>query len=134
MATANARAKRQRGEIEALPSGSLRVKVYAGVDPVTKRRHYLHETIPAGPTAQREAEKVRTRLLAQVDERRNPRTRATVAQLLDRWLEMLDVEASTRQGYPQARQACPAAARQGSGGPAGLGDAGVVLCDAAQMP
>lgn len=91
--------KRQRGEIETLPSGSLRVKVYAGIDPVTKRRHYLHETVPAGPSAAREAEKVRTRLLAQVDERRNPRTRATVAQLLDRWLDVLDVEASTRQGY-----------------------------------
>jgi integrase len=99
MATANGRAKRQRGEIETLPSGSLRVKVYAGVDPVTKRRHYLHETVAVGPTAQREAEKARTRLLAQVDERRNPRTRASVNQLLDRWLEVLDVEASTRQGY-----------------------------------
>jgi len=27
------RAKRSRGEIEALPSGSLRVRVYAGIDP-----------------------------------------------------------------------------------------------------
>ncbi|WP_203927987.1 tyrosine-type recombinase/integrase [Virgisporangium ochraceum] len=94
-----ATAKRRRGEIENLPSGSLRVKVYAGIDPVTKRRHYLHETIPAGPTAEREAEKARTRLLAQVDERRNPRTRATLAQLLDRWLDVVDVQPSTRQGY-----------------------------------
>jgi hypothetical protein len=31
------------------------------------------------------------RLLAQVDERRNPRTNATLDQLLDRYLEMLDV-------------------------------------------
>jgi integrase len=99
MATANGRAKRQRGEVEELPSGSLRVKVYAGIDPITKKRHYLTETIPAGPTARKEAEKVRTRFLSQVDDRRNPRTRATVDQLLDRWLEVLDVEASTRQGY-----------------------------------
>ncbi|WP_431973964.1 tyrosine-type recombinase/integrase [Micromonospora haikouensis] len=99
MATANGRAKRQRGEIEELPSGSLRVKVYAGLDPITKKRHYLTETVPPGPTARKEAEKARTRFLAQVDERRNPRTRATVDQLLDRWLEVLDVEASTRQGY-----------------------------------
>jgi integrase len=34
-----------------------------------------------------------------VDERRNPRTRATLNQLLDRWLEVLDVEPSTRRGY-----------------------------------
>ncbi|MEU1684773.1 tyrosine-type recombinase/integrase [Micromonospora sp. NPDC005707] len=99
MATATRRTKRQRGEIEELPSGSLRVKVYAGIDPITGKRHYLTETIPAGPSAHREAEKARTRFLAQVDERRNPRTRATVDQLLDRWLEVLDVEASTRQGY-----------------------------------
>jgi integrase len=92
-------APRRRGEIETLPSGSLRVKVYAGIDPVTRRRHYLAETVPPGPGAHREAEKVRTRLLAQVDERRNPRTRATVNQLLDRWLTVLDVEVSTRQGY-----------------------------------
>jgi integrase len=91
--------KRRRGEIETLPSGSLRVKVYAGIDPMTKKRHYLSETIAPGPGAGREAEKARTKLLAQVDERRNPRTRATVNQLLDRWLEVLDVEMSTRRGY-----------------------------------
>ena len=38
-----------RGEIETLPSGSLRVRVYAGVDPVSGRRLHLTETIPAGP-------------------------------------------------------------------------------------
>jgi integrase len=95
----SSRIKRQRGEIATLPSGSLRVKVYAGIDPVTKKRHYLTETIPPGAQAQREAERARTRLLAQVDERRNPRTRATVSQLLDRWIGVLDVDVSTRQGY-----------------------------------
>jgi hypothetical protein len=73
--------------------------VYAGLDPLTGKRNYLQETIPPGQDARREAERARTRLLSQVDERRKPRTRATVAQLLDRWLEVLDVEASTRQGY-----------------------------------
>ncbi|GHJ14185.1 hypothetical protein [Micromonospora sp. AKA38] len=53
MATANGRGKRQRGEIEELPSGSLRVKVYAGIDPITKKRHYLTETIPPGATARK---------------------------------------------------------------------------------
>lgn len=84
MATSNGRRKRQRGEIETLPSGSLRVKVYAGEDPISGKRHYLTEVIPAGRTAAKEAEKTRTRLLAQVDERRNPRTRATLDQRLDR--------------------------------------------------
>jgi integrase len=99
MTGVNKQRRRSRGEIAELPSGSLRVKVYAGIDPVTKNRHYLTETVPAGPMARREAEKVRTRFLAQVDERRNPRTRATVNQLLDRYLEVLDVDVSTRQGY-----------------------------------
>jgi hypothetical protein len=91
--------RRGRGSIETLPSGSLRVKVYAGVDPVTKTRLYLDETIPPGPRSAREAEKVRTRLLAQVDEKRNPRTRATVGQLLDKYLTVLDVEPTTRSTY-----------------------------------
>jgi integrase len=60
---------------------------------------YLRGTVPAGPRAAAEAEKVRTRLLNQVDEKRNPRTTATVNQLIDRWLEVIDVEASTKQGY-----------------------------------
>lgn len=91
--------RRQRGAIETLPSGSLRVKVYAGYDPVTGKRHYLDEVVPAGSRAAAEAEKVRARLLHEVDERRNPKTRATVNQLLDRYLESLDVEPTTRTRY-----------------------------------
>jgi integrase len=56
------------------------VRVYAGIDPVTGKKHHLTEIIPAGPRADKLAEKARTRLLAQVDERRNPRTRATPVQ------------------------------------------------------
>lgn len=54
--------KRQRGEIETLASGALRVKVYAGVDPLSGRRHYLRETIPPGPKAEAAAEAARVRL------------------------------------------------------------------------
>jgi hypothetical protein len=43
--------KRVRGEIESLPSGSYRVRVYAGLDPITKKRHHLTEVVPAGPKA-----------------------------------------------------------------------------------
>ncbi len=49
MATTSTARTLGRGEIEALPSGSLRVRVYAGIDPVSKKRNYLVETIPAGP-------------------------------------------------------------------------------------
>jgi integrase/DNA-binding transcriptional regulator YhcF (GntR family) len=75
------------------------VKVYAGIDPLSRKRHYLTDTVPAGPGAAAEAEKVRTRLLNQLDEQRNPRTRATVNQLMDRYLEVLDVDVTTRRTY-----------------------------------
>lgn len=94
--------RRQRGEIETRPSGSLRVRVYAGVDALSGRRNYLVETVPAGPKAVAEAEKVRRRLVNQVDEQRNPRTKATVNQLMDRYLELLDVEETTLERYEQA--------------------------------
>lgn len=94
--------RRQRGEIETRPSGSLRVRVYAGVDALSGRRNYLVETVPAGPKAAAEAEKVRRRLVNQVDEQRNPRTKATVNQLMDRYLELLDVEETTLERYEQA--------------------------------
>jgi integrase len=90
---------RERGGIDQLPSGAYRVRVYAGADPLTGRRNYLTEVVPAGPRAAAEAEKARTRLLSQVDERRNPRTRATVDKLLDRYLEVVELEETTRRTY-----------------------------------
>ena len=55
--------------------------------------------IPAGPKAATLAEAARTRMLAQVDERRNPRTSATLDQLLDRYLQTLDVGRTTHRMY-----------------------------------
>ena len=40
-----------RGHIEQLPSGSFRVHVYAGTNPVTGRARRLKETCPDEPTA-----------------------------------------------------------------------------------
>lgn len=99
MAGSTKRRGRARGGIDQLPSGALRVRVYAGVDPISKKRLYLTEIVPPGPKAGQEAERVRSRLQNQVDERRNPRTRATVGQLLDKWLEVLDVDPSTRRTH-----------------------------------
>lgn len=93
------RTRRQRGSIEELPSGGLRVSVYAGSDPLTGRRHYLRESIPAGPSAHAEAQKAMRRLATEVDERRNPRTNATVDQLLDRHFELAQLEANTLSNY-----------------------------------
>ena len=58
MTSSDAAQGRRRGEIEKLPSGSLRVRVYAGIDPVSGKRHHLTEIIPPGPRAAREAEKL----------------------------------------------------------------------------
>lgn len=91
--------RRQRGSIDELPSGALRVRVYAGTDPVSKRRNYLTEVVPAGPKAGTQADAARVRLLSQLDERRNPRTNATVNQLLDKYLDVLDAGASTLRTY-----------------------------------
>lgn len=98
MPTEQASRHRQRGTITTLPSGALRVRVYAGLDPVTQRRRYVAETVPAGPGAAAQAEKARTRLLAEVDGDRQPRTAATVAQLMERYLAVIDVERATRAG------------------------------------
>ncbi len=50
------RSHRNRGSIEQLPSGALRVSVYAGTDPLTGWRHYLRESIPAGPGVDAQAQ------------------------------------------------------------------------------
>lgn len=91
--------KRQRGTIDALPSGALRVRVYAGTDPVTKRRHDLVEVVPAGPHAERLAEEARVRLLNEVYQRRHPRTNATVDQMLERHFRDADLEYNTLDTY-----------------------------------
>ena len=73
--------------------------VYAGADPLTGKRHDLVEVIPPGPKAAASPRPPAMRLLAQVDERRNPRTNATLDQLLDRYLETLDVGPTTHAMY-----------------------------------
>lgn len=91
--------RRQQGSIDELPSGALRVRVYAGTDPITKRRHDLVEVIPAGPTAWDRADEVRRRFVTEIKQRRNPRTSATIDQLLDRYLDQHQGGKSTVTGY-----------------------------------
>ena len=57
------------------------------------------EVVPAGPKAVAQAEAVRVRLLNEVDERRHPRTSATVDQLLDRHFALATWEPTTRDTY-----------------------------------
>lgn len=99
MAKAVRPSSRDKGNIELLPSGALRVRVYAGQDPVTKRRHSLVETVPAGPKAWERAEEIRLGFLADIRKRRNPQTTATVNQLLDRYLDQHTGGSRTVEGY-----------------------------------
>jgi len=46
-----------------MPSGYLRVRVYAGTDPITGSDRYLRHTVPAGPTALEQAEATCRRLV-----------------------------------------------------------------------
>jgi hypothetical protein len=78
------------------------VRVYAGVDPVTKKRHDRVEFIPPGPKAEAQAEAARVRLVNQVNERRHPRTAATVDQLLDRYGTSASSESPARPCTPTA--------------------------------
>ena len=64
---------RPRGNIEELASGSLRVRVYAGVDVLTGQRLYLKHVVPSGPEAWAVAERTRDALLRQAEEGRQPR-------------------------------------------------------------
>jgi integrase len=75
------------------------LRVYAGKDPVSRKDLYLSEVVPPGPRQAREAEQARTRLLNQVDEKRNPKTRATVDQLIAKYFAVLDVDTLTMRGY-----------------------------------
>lgn len=77
------RRQRTRGEIEELPSGSLRVRVFAGRDPESGKRCFLTETVPRGPGARAVAEQTRDRLLRQVDDQRSVRTEAMQGERRD---------------------------------------------------
>ncbi|MFL6125423.1 hypothetical protein [Actinophytocola sp.] len=88
-----------RGSISRLPSGSLRVRVYAGIHPVTGRQRNLSHTVPDGPTAFADAEAVSRRLVDQVRDCRYPRPEVTVTELLDRHVELVHATEATRRSY-----------------------------------
>jgi integrase len=71
------------------------VRVAAGVDRLTGKRVELVRTAPTLAAAER----LRTRLLAEVDGNRAARTQATLGYALDEWLATSEIEASTRDGY-----------------------------------
>jgi integrase len=83
------------GHIEELPSGSFRVHVYVGTDPITRRRVYLRETAKDLTKAQIALGK----LLEQALAGKEPESGATVRQLLEQYMPLADWDVSTREGY-----------------------------------
>ena len=81
------------GYIQPLPSGSFRVSVYAGTDPLTGRQIRLRRTCKT----ERAAQIALGQLLEQAAAGRQPETNATVAELLDRYAQVADWELSTRE-------------------------------------
>ena len=89
------RPRRRRGYVEPLPSGSFRAVVYAGTDPLTRDDIRLRETC----RTRAEAEKALTKLQGQVDENRQPKSSITVATAVAQWMEVADLEVTTRERY-----------------------------------
>ncbi len=84
-----------RGHIEKLPSGSFRVHVYAGIDPVTGKPRRLKQTCPDEASAAAALGK----LLSEADGDRFPDREATLGQALFKYMEVADLEVSTREAH-----------------------------------
>src|SRR5215472_6158421 len=91
----SAMANTARGHIEQLPSGSFRVHVYAGTDPVTGRPRRLRETCLDDATAAATL----GRLLNEADGGRFSDRAATLGRALDKYLEVADLELSTKEAH-----------------------------------
>jgi integrase len=90
-----AQRRRVRGNIERLPSGHYRAIVYAGVDPLTGRERRLKRTAETYA----EAKLVLTELQRQVDQHQHPKSAITVREAIEQWLEVAELEVSTRERY-----------------------------------
>ena len=84
-----------RGHIQQLPSGSFRVKVYAGTNPVTGKARLLRQTCPDEASAYAAL----SRMLVEAGGGRFPDQQATLGQALGKYLEVADLEVSTREAH-----------------------------------
>jgi integrase len=90
---------RQRGGIEQR-GDTLRVSVYAGLDPVTGKRVYLRETVQGtDKAAQKRADKALTKLLAQVDAQRTTQSSVSLSYAINEWMRVNEIEDTTRNTY-----------------------------------
>ncbi|HVX20864.1 MAG TPA: site-specific integrase [Acidimicrobiales bacterium] len=79
------------GSMKERSPGVWRLRVFTGRDPRTGHPQQLHETFRGTEAA---AKKRLAKLVTQVDEGKFDRTKATVSQLLDRWLANIEGERS----------------------------------------
>jgi len=77
-----------KGHIERLPSGSYRVRVYAGNDPLTGKEIRLKATAKTAEHAHAEL----ARLLEQASTGQQPESAATVGYLLDQYMAVADLD------------------------------------------
>lgn len=99
MATSRSAIARRSGNIEER-GGSLRVRLYAGQDPVTGRQSYLRATVPGTDAAAwRKARNKLTEFQAQVLKQRQPASSVAFSTAIDEWLRVSEVEDSTRAAY-----------------------------------
>jgi integrase len=83
------------GHIERLPSGSYRVHVYAGTDPLTGQALRYRQTAKT----QEQAQIVLGKLLEQAADGRRPDSGVTVADVLVRYMAIAELDPSTRETY-----------------------------------
>jgi integrase len=88
-------ARAASGHLEQLPSGSYRVHVYAGTDPLTGRELRHRQTVKT----EEQARIVLGRLLERASVGQMPETGVTVAELLARYMEVAEFDVSTRETY-----------------------------------
>jgi hypothetical protein len=81
------------GHIERLPSGSYRVSVYAGTDPLSRRPIRFRATARTETQARIELGK----LLEKARDGRSPEAGVTMAKLLDEYAPLAQWDVSTRQ-------------------------------------
>ncbi|MGH3462553.1 MAG: tyrosine-type recombinase/integrase [Kribbellaceae bacterium] len=87
-------ANAQRGHVRQR-GGSWQVVMYAGIDPVTGERLYLREST----RDERQVAEIRARLAATVDKQRHASTSVELSYLLDEWIEVHELDDSTRDTY-----------------------------------
>jgi integrase len=75
--------------------GTFEISVPLGRDPITKRYRYAYDFAASLD----DAEARKADLIEAIAQGRQPQVKATVSDLIDRWLEVAELELNTKAGY-----------------------------------